>query len=262
MNMNNKKIYTKISFVLGALLCASIALPVLAQTASDGTTPGATTQTTGNGQRMQRAKNRADQEIDRRVAALNKLATRVGAMKHITDTQKASLTTTIQTQISTLTTLKTKIDGDTDIATLRTDLQSITKSYRIFILIMPQITIMAAADRANTIADNMTTLSGKLSTRIATAEAAGKDVSTLKTTLDDMNTKIADAHTQAGIAITDVTSLVPDQGDATKAEANRQALLHARSKIRAAQDDLVGARKDALTISQGLKAFGDTTTTP
>ena len=202
-----------------------------------------------------RAKTRGGNEIDRRITALTDLNTRVQAMQRVSDAFKQSLGSTVQAEISTLTTLKTKIDGDNDSATLKTDLQSITDGYRIYVLVLPQGRIAAAADRVATIVNMMGTLGGKLHTRIQAAAAAGNDVTALNSTLSDLSAKITDAQTQAQAAITASATLQLDNGDKTVMASNTAALKQARADIVAAQKDLADARKDIGTIISGLAKF-------
>jgi hypothetical protein len=257
---------TKITTIaLAATLVAGNALPVFAQASVNDSNANASTTVTKGTAKTDAAKiadfiKRADQEIARRIAALNALSTRIASMVKTTDAQKSNLNATIQSQISTLNTLKTKIDADTDLATVRTDVQSITKSYRIFILVIPQGQITAAADRITTITDQMTTLGTKLQTRISDAKTAGNDTSALDTLMTDYSAKISDAKTQAAAALTAITGLTPDNGDKTIEAKNTAALKDARTKIQAAQKDIVAAQKDAKGIAKGLKAFAATST--
>jgi hypothetical protein len=205
-----------------------------------------------------KAKTRADAELDRRVKSLQALSGRLQDIARISADLKASLTTDVQTQINTLTSLKAKIDADTDATTLKTDVKSITGSYRIYALVMPKTTILAAADRIKTIADNMATVSVKLQDRISASGSA--DVSALNASLADMNAKIADAKVQAQAAIDLVANLSPDNGDQAKMTANHNALVSARAKIRAGMQDLQTARKDMGAILKGTKINASSTT--
>ena len=218
--------------------------------------------TTPRGERMATStveanqKTRAEKEISNRITDLNKLIARIQAMKHVSDANKTTLVASVQTQITILTTLKTKIDADTDVTILKTDVQSITKSIRIYMLVMPQIFIAAASDRLLDVSADMTTVGTLLSARITEAKTAGKNTSDLDAALADYTAKIADANVQAQAAISATVSLTPDNGDKTKAEANTAALKAARAQLEAGTKDLKTARKDAETIVKGLKAFG------
>lgn len=202
--------------------------------------------------------NHADKEITRRITALEALETRVENMARLSADEQGSLSSTIQSQITALNDLKTKIDADVtanNTTTLKTDVHSITESYRIFMLVLPQGAIEAAADRVLTISGIMADLSTKLSSRISAAASAGNDVSAAQTALTDMNAKISDANTQIQAANTEAASLTLDNGSSTVMKANTSALQDARAKVVAAQHDLIAARADAMTIIRALGGF-------
>ena len=200
-------------------------------------------------------RDRAVAEIDRRVADLNQLKTRIDGMKRVSDSSKTSLKGSIDAQIQILTDLKAKIQADTDDATLKADIQSITKSYRIYMLVMPQVAVLATTDRIHTTMDLMTTFGTKLQTRITDAQTAGKDVTALQAAYADYTAKISDAGVQADAASALVVNLKPDNGDQATMDANKKALADAKAKLKVAQSDLKTARKDAQTIVQGLKTM-------
>ena len=234
-----------------------------------GTSVSATNIVDGTSQK-QRQQNistiitRSDKEITQRITALNNLVTRIGAMKNVSNTEKTSLTSQLQTQINDLTALKTKIDSDTDVTTLQADMKSITGDYRTYLLIIPQGQIIAASDRLNTIASDLSAVATKLSTRINAAQTGGNNMASLQSTLTDMQNKTSDAETQAQSAIDIVSSLIPDGGDQTKAQANTAALKQSRADIKTGTEDVQAANKDAETIMKGIKGLGlsSTTTTP
>ena len=197
----------------------------------------------------------ADKEITTRISSLNTLSTRIGQMKNVTAAEISSLTANIQSQITTLTTLKTKIDADTDTTVLRTDLKSITDSIRVYMLVIPQGQIIAASDRLNTIASDLAAVGTKLQTRITAAQTAGKDVTSMQASLTDLNAKVADAQTQSQNAINGVSALLPDQGNTTTAASNTAALKQARTDIQTGTKDLQAARTDAGNILKAIKAL-------
>ncbi len=204
-----------------------------------------------------KAHERAGKEIERRLEGLNKLIERITNAKRIDGDDKATLSATLTAQINALTALKAKIDADTSTTTLKEDVQSITKSYRIFALVMPQASITASADRVKYVADQLSTLSAKLKTRLDALTAGGTDVSASVTLLADMNAKIASAKVQAQAAIDGIVNLKPDNGDKTVMESNLAALKAAREKVRAAQADLKTAREDARKIMINIKGKGE-----
>lgn len=262
--MNYKKINAAvISAIVGITLLSVSAMPAFAQgTASTSATNlrmRAQKNAANTVARVTQTVNRAITEITNRVNALTSLETRVNAIQKLSSSEKSSLSSQIQTQITTMKNLQAQITADgngnsTSTSSLKTDMQSITKAYRIYALIIPQGTIAAAGDRATAIASAITTLSGSLQTRITQAQAAGATMTSSISALADLKAKAADADAQAQAAIDKVASLVPDNGNATVLQANNAALKAARTDIQTAQKDLVTARQDAQSIIQAIKA--------
>ena len=201
-------------------------------------------------------KSRAATEIQRRIDALTAAKAAITASVRLPATTKTILTNAIQSQVSSLTALGTKIVADTDATVLKADVKSITQSYRIFLLVLPQARITASADAEQNVASLMTIVSSKLETRIATAHTAGRDTATVSATLSDIRAKISDTNTQSAAAVGLVVNLTPDNGDSLKAAANAQALKDARAKIQLAASDLKSARAEMGTIVAALKTFG------
>lgn len=216
------------------------------QTNTTTTTPTLKTQITDA--RVANLMGRADTEISRRITALNTIISKLTDIKHLTDTQKASFSSQISTEISNLTALKTKIDADTDLPTLKTDVQSIITSYRVFAFFVPQIHLLAASDKILNISDTMNDFATKLAGRITQAQNSGQDVTTIQTLLTDMQKNISDAKAQANNVITTVSALTP-----TGYPANLSDLQSSRKMLETARTDLVTALQDAKRIIQTLK---------
>jgi hypothetical protein len=269
----NKKYFTMIVAVSASMaIIAAAALPALAQTVAlssvgVGVNASATVSAAGIKTRLSAEASatlaarittitdRADQEITRRVNTLNALSARVAAMVRLSATDKNNLSSSIQSQITAMNSLQAQITIDAaanNTSSLKTAVQSITASYRIFALILPQGTIEAAADRVLTIVGIMNDLATKLSARIQAAQYAGNNVAASQTTLADFNAKVSDAATQSTAATVEVASLMPDNGSSTIMASNTVTLKDARFKIQAAQQDFVAARADAETIIKDL----------
>ena len=246
--------------ILITLLAAGMMLPVSATfaQASTGTGAKAGASSTVRTALITKAVDRANQEITRRISALNALSTRVNAMEKISADGKAALETVIQSQIAAMNALQTKIANDASAnatSSLKTDIQSITKSHRIFALIIPVGALEAAADRVMNVASAMTTVAGQLQAKITAAQASSTNMSASVAALADMNAKITDATAQANAAVAGVASLKPDNGVQSVMQSNLAAMKAARAKIQAAQQDLVAARKDVETIMKALSAI-------
>lgn len=193
-------------------------------------------------------KARATAEIDKRITRLNAQIKRVGEMERLSTEQKASITAELSAQVTALTALKAKIAADTDVATVKEDMKSITKAHRVYAVSMPKAAITAAADRIMNVAAQMETFSAKLSARITAAASVE-----VKAALADMNAKIADAKVQAQAGAALVANLQADNGDTAIAASNAEALKSAKAKIEAGQADLKAARKDMEIIMKGIR---------
>lgn len=196
---------------------------------------------------------RANEAIDRRIASLNELITRIQSMKKITDAQKTSLVTQAQSLLTSLSMQKDKIAQDTDLETLKADKLAIYTQFRVYALIVPKFHILIWADRLNYVLDQMSQVADKLQTRITESSNKGLDVATLQTTLTDAKAKISDARIQTQKATDAVTALVADQGDKTIGESNRATMQTAMGYLKAAHADIKIARQDFETVRKGLK---------
>ena len=165
-------------------------------------------------QKTELKRERAYQEIDRRIEALNQLIERINKIKRISEEQKTSLVAQVQAEITSLTNLRTKIAADTDLATLTADKKSIVDSYRVFVIFMPKITIIAHADAIIETAELMKTKNPSTETLV----------------------KITEAINQANSAISKVINLDPSGYPGNKSE-----LQSARSMLQVARQDLKSA---------------------
>ena len=241
-----------------AVLMLAIASPAFADTTASVSAAAAARLSARSAKTSVTLDAKADKETTVRIDALNALATRVNAMVHVSADQKSALSTSIAGEVSTLTSLDAKIKADTDATTKKADIASVTKSVRVYQLIVPQVRVAAAADRASTIGSMISAIGTKLQTRITAAAAAGKDVTALNASLSDMNAKIADAQAKSQAAASLVSGLVPDNGDATVEASNAAALKSAQADLKTAQQDYVAARKDVQDMLTGIKGTGAT----
>ncbi len=159
-------------------------------------------------------KTNAIKEIDRRLASLTNITTRINGITRITDAQKQSLLTQVQNEINNLNDLKTKIQAETDATALQAEKTSIVQSYRVYALFVPEIEIIAQADKIMDIADAMSS----------------------KTTDATLLSKIADAKSKAQNAIDLVLPLTPEGYP-----GNRSVLLSARDTLKTARVNLTGS---------------------
>jgi hypothetical protein len=248
INTMKKTILTLIS---SFTLLVVFVTPVLAQTA----TPASLRSAANLQARIQKLITRGDADISQRLTAINAAITKIQGLQKLSDVQKTTITGNLQNSITNLNTLKSKIDADTDITALSSDVTSIMIHNRIYMLIIPQTAIVTAVDRIQVVTVSMQALVTKLQTRLTQDQTAGKNVTALQTSLTDMQAKITDAQNQSQAADNLISPLAPDGGNATIITSNNQALQAARSDIKTGNSDLKTAYTDAKSIVTGLKAL-------
>lgn len=199
---------------------------------------------------LARLQTRGAAEIERRLTSLQNALSLLQKAPRITDTDKATLTQQVQTEIDGLTALQTKLAADTKLADARTDVQSIITEYRVYGLLLPKIQIIAAADRLESLGQELQDLSTNLKALIAAAKTAGHDVDALEEALTDLDQQLATAKDGYQNVASQAFALTPSDYN-----ADHKVLSTYRTSLAAAHKALVTARDDAKTIITGLKAF-------
>ncbi|MDB5259890.1 MAG: hypothetical protein JWN37_121 [Candidatus Nomurabacteria bacterium] len=264
----------KIIIGIGALIAGTtLAFALTGDTSSNVSTNGtagsgsvstqvSASSTSGNSSstttKMTSLVNKANKEIDGRVAALNKLRARIDGLKNLSADNKASLSANIQSQATALTNLKSKISGDTDIITAKADFSSIAGSYRTFLVSLPTDEITTTIDMRLGQINTLASSTANLSAQIQTAQSAGKDVTAAQAKLNDMNARISDAQAQYKAAINLIAPLTPDNGDKTIMASNKAAIKQARASLKIALKDIQTAQSDSKSITRALKKLNVT----
>jgi|GEM_PF-5777863 len=208
---------------------------------------------------LQKLKDRATKEIEKRIETLQKLAARMQTFKSLTSDDVAVIEGPIQSQIQELTTLKTTVGAATSTAVLKADIELINKSYRTYALVVPQATIFASIDSVATLVSQMIQVQTKLATRLGQIASTTADISAAQVALDDFNAKIADAQKQITNAKSLLTGLKPDNGDKTITRSNTKMLQDARTAVQAARKDLETSRKNIATIQRTINKITPST---
>ncbi|MEN9406940.1 MAG: hypothetical protein RLZZ455_156 [Candidatus Parcubacteria bacterium] len=204
---------------------------------------------------LENLKKRSLSEIDRRLKSLSGIMTKISSLKKLSDTQKATLSTQVQTEITNLTSLRSKIEADTDLETLKTDAKSIVSSYRIYALFIPKIHILTGAEATLTAIEKMSSAHAELNSRADAAATAGADTTEIETLLTTMQALITSATTNTNAAISTVTPLTPDGYP-----ANKTSLEAARESLKKARENLMEAYKTAKEITKLLRQIPSTST--
>jgi len=138
---------------------------------------------------------RADTLITNRINELNKNLTRIQNDKRLTNSQKQSLTNQIQDTINGLTSLKTKIDADTNTSFALSDAKQIFTNFRVYEILEPKINLLIMLNNIQTVTTNLQNLMPQLQNLVGSFKSQGKDTTQLESLINDINTQISAIQT-------------------------------------------------------------------
>lgn len=206
---------------------------------------GAATSTKGGSDnRLGSVQDRGDRATQNRIDVLNALSTRVNNMKLLTANEKATLVAEINQTVSSMNTVQANLASATSSAAARAELQTVAPDYRVYMLVVPQVTLLSATERINSLIASLQTVQSKVQSRLSGNASLSTNAS-ISASLSDMSAKLSDATSLSTAAQAEIVGLKPDNGDASVRASNTAALKDARAKIKSAHQDLVAARKDA-----------------
>lgn len=209
----------------------------------------------------------ATKDIDAKISQINKVINTINGFKRLTTVQKTAIVTNLQGLIKGLNDLKAKIAADKDIASVKKDDQSAKTSFRVQALVIPQVNVITAGNRALNVVDTFNGLLTKIKDR-AKKLPTGTDLTQLQKLEADFSAKLTEAKTQAQTAIDKVSALKPDMGDKTIFASNKATIKAAKTNIKSAQTAIKDARKIATDMSKLIKSLSakpektETTPTP
>ena len=187
-----------------------------------------------------------DCEIARRFTTLDSLVARISGSKSLTSSHAAALTSEVVATKSGLTALKTQIDAETNVTALKADVRKVAIDYRVYVLVVPQVNLVSAADGVAVVATQFGKVATNLTARIAAAKAAGKDTTAAQADLDAMSAAVARAVGLAQPLPASLLTLTPAQWNAGNAgplvKNARAALVQARSLLKSARADAKACR--------------------
>lgn len=191
-------------------------------------------------------------EIDRRMATIERLRRAVDGSRHLTDAHEAALERILDRSATGLRALRAEIDAATTVEELRADLRRIVEDFRVYLLVVPQVRLVIAADVTEAAVTRGVRIAERLELAIAAAEAAGKDVGEAPELLASMRGHLRAAGAKVNGLASAILPLTPaDWNDGTAGPA----LERARRAIgEARRVDLRAALSDARAIVAILRA--------
>lgn len=203
--------------------------------------------------KIAKIKQEANAEINRRLSFLRNLLSIINASSKLSSADKTTLTAEVDNEISGpapygLINLQTKINADVTLSDIEADRTSIFTQYRVYLLILPKVNIVATADYQQQAEANLTKFAGVLQTRLTTLQQQGKNISSLQQELASMKSEVASASSQSSAAETNTMPLNPAGYD-----GNTSILVPYRQDVTTAHSSLVAARNDAQAIVKGIE---------
>ena len=183
-----------------------------------------------------------------RITALGKAIPRVTANKYLSSGDRSQLLGTLNGDLAAMQSLQAKIAADTDVATAKTDVQSIFTGYRVYAVAIPQSLYAASADALTDSA-----LPALVTAQKALAAAlAGPDKSKYTPAID---AQMADLSTQITTAQNSIAGVSAFALSVTPAEfnANHAVLANTRASVKTAGVAAKAASADAKAVRAALK---------
>ena len=222
---------------------AAAALVMTAGTALAGTASAAT-----SGSGLTDVKAKAATAISARLSSLNSAISAVNNNKWLTSTDKSIALQTLNNDISGLTALGQKIQGDTTLSQAVSDYRTIFTGYRVYLLALPQIRLAAASDDLSTgVVPRLTDAQTRLQ-NVLNGKDQSKNSSSVQAAMADLAKQIQAITQETNGLSGTVLAYTPAQYD-----ANTSILSSARMAIRTARDDTKTARQDIKTVIEALR---------
>ncbi len=188
---------------------------------------------------------RSDQLITNRIDWLNKLSTRLSDDKRLPSDEQSQLESEIQTEISNLTNLKTKIDADTTLSTAQADSKEIIVSYRVYAYFIPRIQLLITVNNLLSLTSSLQNLIPNIQNLINSLQSQGKNVTALQSILSDasstlttINTKLtSDKTTLEGLSLSSTSYETNIRGVRSDLENIRGSFGHLRADLSQMRQD-------------------------
>lgn len=247
----SKRLIITLTVAFISVLGAAGGASAVESTTTTTTTDSA--QTKVQAARITEIKARGDQEINRRLASLDKLKAFIGSAGKLSSDEKATLTQYVASIRGDLVTLQAKLAAETTLDAVKSDAKSIVASYRVYAFVVPKVHILTLANDQQAVEVKLQSVATKLAQRIATLKTASTDVTSMETTLVDMNAKIASSQAITSGIITKIDPLLP-----TDYNSDHTILQGYNTQLKTAHQNTVEARKDAGTIVDALQKLEST----
>lgn len=206
--------------MVGLAMILSLPLSVGAQalnTRPSTATPGATNKAEMVVDKTGKLQTKALAEIDRRLAILNEVLTKLSGLIMISTESKNTLISEVTQAISNLTVLRTQVTNSTEIVALRASVKGITDGYKTFGAIYPKMHLLLLADKQLARISALMELVAKIQSQTIGLDVnpdsigvnGAKDVGTLIKVLDSAQTQLVGMKDKTNKAVTTLVAMKP-----------------------------------------------------
>ncbi len=133
-------------------------------------------------------------EVDRRLAMFQTVSTRLASSTQLTAVDKTTLGKLVEDQVTTLGALKSKLAAENDLTAARKDVQAIIDEYRVYGLLVAQISLVTASDRMAETNTQLMTVVTELQKKADVLKKAGKETTDVQKDIDAAKTAITAAQ--------------------------------------------------------------------
>lgn len=205
-----------------------------------------------------------DAAIEKRINLLNRVLQRIQNDQHLSSDEKSNVSTDIQNDINGLTSLKAKIDADTDTATVRSDAKQIVTNFKIYEIAVPKARLLITIDNLQPVVNKISEFTPKIQDLINTLKSQGKDVTNLQSLLNDVNTRLSNLDAQLSSDKSTVMNVTTSTTDPKSVFTQvRQDLASVRQSLAQIRHDF-GQMRDAfrIIITGGNSGNGSASVSP
>ncbi|MET4783429.1 hypothetical protein [Glaciihabitans sp. UYNi722] len=182
-------------------------------------------------------------KTSQRIASLHTTIGKATANAGLTASDRSTILKTLNSDLTGMTTVATKIAADTTSAQAAADYKTIFSTYRVYAVGLPQARFAAAADSMTTTLPKLGATEKRLSALLAGKDAS-KSTAALQADLSDMTAQIAKAASASSGVAASVLAVTPAQYDSNHAvlSAAKQSVLTARAAVKQAHADALAVR--------------------
>lgn len=192
--------------------------------------------------------------VEKRIADLLAEVDKIAQDTDLTDATKNELTSQIQTVISMLNALKTKIGQDQTDASIRQDFAQVL-SQKVYVCFLPKVILTVSDDRLIALVKNLSGMAEKTKALIDSLQSQGVDTSQFKPLLVTLEQELNAAQSSLASASTQLPSLTPpnnctqNKGSIVSQLSHAKQLLVQINKLITQLQQLIGGVRPSGTVS-------------